>query len=72
MRNGTSFKCHGEFYNVYSSSLSVDAAPSGSLMSRESFKGCLRNVAIGDGVRRDWTDMDGLYNVLLGECLTIK
>ena len=52
--------------------LFVDAAPSGSLMSRESFKGCLRNVAIGDGVRRDWTDMDGLYNVLLGECLTIK
>ena len=70
MRNGTSFNYHGEFLPFLL--LSVDAASSGSLMSRESFKGCLRNVAIGDGVRRDWTDMDGLYNVLLGECLTIK
>lgn len=50
---------------------SLESAPSGSLLSRENFKGCLRNVAIRNEMR-DWTDMDGLYNVLLSECLTIK
>lgn len=48
-----------------------DSAPSGSLLSRENFKGCIRNVAIRNEIR-DWTDMDGLYNVLLSECLSIK
>lgn len=50
---------------------SADSAPSGSLLSRENFKGCIRNVAIRNEIH-DWTDMDGLYNVLLSECLTIK
>lgn len=49
----------------------TDSASSGSLLSQENFKGCIRNVAIKNEIR-DWTDMDGLYNVLLSECLTIK
>ncbi|XP_037959166.1 laminin subunit alpha-1 [Teleopsis dalmanni] len=45
-----------------------DIAPSGSLLSRENFKGCIRNVSIRNE-RRDWIDMDALHNVLLSECL---
>ncbi|ALC39660.1 wb, partial [Drosophila busckii] len=45
-----------------------DIAPSGSLLSRDSFKGCIRSVSIRNE-RRDWIDMDDLHNVLLGECL---
>ncbi|XP_059617833.1 laminin subunit alpha lam-3 [Phlebotomus argentipes] len=44
-------------------------ASSGTLLSRENFKGCIRNVMIR-GEIRDWTDMDGLTNVLLSECFT--
>ncbi|XP_041451135.1 laminin subunit alpha-1 isoform X1 [Drosophila obscura] len=45
-----------------------DEAPSGSLLSRENFKGCIRNVSIRNE-KRDWIDMDELRNVLLSECL---
>lgn len=77
-------KCHKrrlrgkEVYNnpIFHLDISVDSASSGSLLSRENFNGCIRNVAIRNGANqneiRDWTDMDGLYNVLLSECLTIK
>lgn len=47
-----------------------DVAPSGTLLSRENFKGCIRNVVIR-GELKDWTDMDELQNVLLSECLAI-
>lgn len=46
-----------------------ETASSGTLLSRENFKGCIRNVVIRNEIR-DWTDMDGLQNVLLNECLT--
>lgn len=45
----------------------TDHAPSGTLQTRENFKGCLRNVIIG-GERRDWTDMAALHNILLSSC----
>lgn len=45
-----------------------DIAPSGCLLSRDNFKGCIRNVSIRNE-RRDWIDMDDLHNVLLSECL---
>ncbi|KAH8251255.1 hypothetical protein KR032_004153 [Drosophila birchii] len=45
-----------------------EIAPSGSLMARENFKGCIRHVSIRNE-RRDWIDMDDLRNVLLSECL---
>lgn len=48
-----------------------DTAPSGTLLNRENFKGCIRNVAIRDELK-DWTDMDELQNVLLGECLAVS
>lgn len=44
-----------------------DTAPSGILLSRDSFRGCIRNIVIRNEIR-DWTDME-LYNVLLGECV---
>lgn len=47
-----------------------DTAPSGTLLSRANFKGCIRNVVIRNEMR-DWTDMDELHNVLLSECLTM-
>lgn len=46
-----------------------ETAASGTLLSRENFKGCIRNVVIMNELR-DWTDMDDLQNVLLSECLT--
>lgn len=48
-----------------------DTAPSGTLLSRENFKGCIRNVVIRNEIK-DWTDMDELQNVLLSECLTMS
>lgn len=48
-----------------------DTASSGTLLGRDNFKGCIRNVAIRNELK-DWTDMDELQNVLLGECLTIS
>lgn len=48
-----------------------DTAPSGTLLSRENFKGCIRNVVIRNELK-DWTDMDDLHNVLLSECLAIN
>jgi len=44
-----------------------DSASSGTLGTRENFKGCIRNMVIG-GERTDWTNMDGLHNILLGSC----
>ncbi|ETN59454.1 laminin, alpha 1/2 [Anopheles darlingi] len=48
-----------------------DAASSGTLLMRENFKGCIRNIVIRNE-RKDWTDMDDLQNVLLSECLAAK
>ncbi|XP_055595374.1 laminin subunit alpha-1 [Uranotaenia lowii] len=48
-----------------------DTASSGTLLLRENFKGCIRNVVIRNE-RKDWTDMDNLHNVLLSECLAIN
>ncbi|EAT47381.1 AAEL001477-PA [Aedes aegypti] len=48
-----------------------DTAPSGTLLLRENFKGCIRNVVIRNE-RKDWTDMDNLHNVLLSECLAVN
>lgn len=48
-----------------------ETAASGTLLSRENFKGCIRNVVIRNELR-DWTDMDDLQNVLLSECLTMS
>ncbi|XP_028895887.2 laminin subunit alpha-1 isoform X3 [Zeugodacus cucurbitae] len=45
-----------------------EIAPSGTVLARENFKGCIRNVSIRQE-RRDWIDMDELHNVLLSECL---
>ncbi|XP_033151119.1 laminin subunit alpha-1 isoform X1 [Drosophila mauritiana] len=45
-----------------------ESAPSGSLISRENFKGCIRHVSIRNE-RRDWIEMEDLRNVLLSECL---
>ncbi|XP_052864377.1 LOW QUALITY PROTEIN: laminin subunit alpha-1-like [Anopheles cruzii] len=48
-----------------------DAASSGTLLMRENFKGCIRNIVIRNE-RKDWTDMDDLHNVLLSECLAVS
>uniref|UniRef100_A0A182NLL6 Laminin subunit alpha-1 n=1 Tax=Anopheles dirus TaxID=7168 RepID=A0A182NLL6_9DIPT len=48
-----------------------DAASSGTLLMRENFKGCIRNIVIR-GERKDWTDMDDLHSVLLSECLAVN
>ncbi|KAG8303480.1 Laminin subunit alpha-2 [Homalodisca vitripennis] len=45
----------------------ADHAPSGTLQSRENFKGCIRNVKIS-GEHRDWTTMAALHNILLSSC----
>ncbi|XP_055381870.1 laminin subunit alpha-1 [Condylostylus longicornis] len=47
-----------------------DHAPSGTLLSRGSFKGCIRNIAIRNE-RKDWIDMDSLHNIQLSECLSL-
>ncbi|XP_051174494.1 laminin subunit alpha-1 isoform X1 [Leptopilina boulardi] len=41
--------------------------PKGTLMTRDHFNGCIRNVMIG-GERRDWTDMTELHNIHLSSC----
>ncbi|EFN76045.1 Laminin subunit alpha-1 [Harpegnathos saltator] len=43
------------------------SAQKGSLVTRDHFNGCIRNVMIG-GERRDWTDMDELHNIHLSSC----
>ncbi|XP_076245323.1 wing blister [Calliopsis andreniformis] len=43
------------------------SAPNGTLLTRDHFNGCIRNVMIG-GERRDWTDMDELHNIHLSSC----
>ncbi|XP_058122412.1 laminin subunit alpha-1 [Anopheles ziemanni] len=48
-----------------------DAASSGTLLMRENFKGCIRNIVVRNE-RKDWTDMDDLHNVLLSECLAMN
>ncbi|XP_017882648.2 laminin subunit alpha-1 [Ceratina calcarata] len=42
-------------------------SPKGTLITRDHFNGCIRNVMIG-GERRDWTDMDELHNIHLSSC----
>lgn len=49
-----------------------DFAPiSSKLQTRENFKGCIKNIVIGNEIK-DWTDMDELHSVLLSECLAIS
>jgi laminin, alpha 1/2 len=55
---------------LISSILFSEIAPTGTLLLRENFKGCIRNVVVRNELR-DWTDMDSLHNVLLSECLTV-
>lgn len=43
------------------------SAQKGSLLTRDHFNGCIRNVMIG-GERRDWTDMAELHNIHLSSC----
>ncbi|KAK0081679.1 hypothetical protein PV325_011758 [Microctonus aethiopoides] len=43
------------------------SAPKGTLITRDHFNGCIRNVMIG-GERRDWTDMAELHNIHLSSC----
>lgn len=51
---------------------STETAASQTIMMRENFKGCIRNVKLSSGSNGmgivDWTDMDQLHNVLLNEC----
>nr|XP_012216711.1 PREDICTED: laminin subunit alpha-1-like [Linepithema humile] len=42
-------------------------AQKGSLITRDHFNGCIRNVMIA-GERRDWTDMAELHNIHLSSC----
>ncbi|XP_011501171.1 PREDICTED: laminin subunit alpha-1 [Ceratosolen solmsi marchali] len=42
-------------------------AHKGTLLTRDHFIGCIRNVMIG-GERRDWTDMSELHNIHLNSC----
>ncbi|KDR22194.1 Laminin subunit alpha-1, partial [Zootermopsis nevadensis] len=44
-----------------------EGAPSGTLGTRDNFKGCIRNVVIGKKPK-DWTDMASLNNILLSSC----
>ncbi|KAI4466136.1 netrin/laminin-related [Holotrichia oblita] len=44
-----------------------DIAPAGTLKIKENFKGCIRNVKIGDNYV-DWIDMEELTNVSLNSC----
>lgn len=53
---------------LFCNSRLLETASSGSLLTRENFKGCIRNLSIRNE-RRDWVDMDALHNVLLSECL---
>lgn len=52
----------------------TESAPVGTLIMRENFKGCIRNVKINSGSNSmeiiDWTDMHQLHNILLNECLS--
>ncbi|GJQ67201.1 hypothetical protein Trydic_g8109 [Trypoxylus dichotomus] len=44
-----------------------DIAPAGTLKIKENFKGCIRNVKIGENYV-DWMDMEELTNVSLNSC----
>ncbi|XP_050425592.1 laminin subunit alpha-1 isoform X2 [Adelges cooleyi] len=44
-----------------------DTASSGTLGTRDNFKGCIRNLIIGSE-RTDWADMASLHNILLSSC----
>lgn len=56
------------YLTLFSTIFLAESAPSGSLISRENFKGCIRHVSIRNE-RRDWIEMEDLRNVLLSECL---
>jgi hypothetical protein len=64
------FKCHFVFtltFNFNSFLMFPEGAPSGTLGTRDNFKGCIRNVVIGKNPK-DWTDMTSLNNILLSSC----
>lgn len=47
--------------------ITIDDAPNGVLHSRENFKGCIRNLVIGERAR-DWIDMHKLVRIQLNSC----
>ncbi|XP_077268130.1 wing blister isoform X1 [Temnothorax americanus] len=57
--------------SIFSGPLYIGGIPAtaqkGSLLSRDHFNGCIRNVMIR-GERRDWTDMAELHNIHLSSC----
>lgn len=64
------FKCH--FASsctliIMSFLVLLEGAPSGTLGTRDNFKGCIRSVVIGKNPK-DWTDMASLNNILLSSC----
>lgn len=60
-------KYNGIYYLYKLNNNFTASAPKGTLMTRDHFNGCIRNVMIG-GERRDWTDMDELHNIHLSSC----
>jgi laminin alpha 1/2 len=54
-------------YDTYKNLTCLASAPKGTLITRDHFNGCIRNVMIG-GERRDWTDMSELHNIHLNSC----
>lgn len=50
----------------------TESTPCQTVLTRENFKGCIRNVKLNSGSNGmgivDWTDMDQLHNILLNEC----
>ncbi|KAL6255156.1 hypothetical protein P5V15_013489 [Pogonomyrmex californicus] len=57
--------------SIFSGPLYIGGIPEnaqqGSLLTRDHFNGCIRNVMIR-GERRDWTDMAELHNIHLSSC----
>ncbi|XP_024867463.1 laminin subunit alpha-1 isoform X2 [Temnothorax curvispinosus] len=57
--------------SIFSGPLYIGGIPAtaqkGSLLTRDHFNGCIRNVMIR-GERRDWTDMAELHNIHLSSC----
>ncbi|XP_039307072.1 laminin subunit alpha-1 isoform X3 [Solenopsis invicta] len=57
--------------SIFSGPLYIGGIPAtaqkGSLLTRDHFNGCIRNVMI-KGERRDWTDMAELHNIHLSSC----
>lgn len=53
-------------------SLFLEATLAHSILLRENFKGCIRNVKFNKGYNGleivDWVNMENLHNILLNEC----